>query len=458
MLALFNPITLLLASICAEWFAVTEAGPFTIKLPYAALFLVILYAMTSARRINSCLVFARQNVAWIIPFLIYMLLLSGALYGSPAQNTAPRQVFYFVGSIALGGTLAAAPNPKTLCRLGAGLAIVVFMGVVEIAAHRLGLSWTDAIKQFVTSGDLHFVVYTFLKTVFSSLNSNDVNLATSVKNAIAVCILVSGLVFRSASSRPTRDFVGMGHMAVVLGLMVLLDTRSVIIAGGGGILLAIGLKAINHTGSGAAILGVKALAVVAAMIMVIGFTNSGAVTGLMADRFSFEDTSAEARVEQYTVAMDRIEQHPWKGSGYYLIDGYPVHNLFLSAWMNAGILAFLTALAFYLVLVARWVSFVWMLITQPKRWDLPLAPEWVAALPLCPFFRVWLSGAGGNLFLGEWVAMGIFLGLLFANETKQRKAAAAPSPRVTSTHSPRRGTPAVFPAHRVSHSPMASKR
>ncbi len=50
MLALFNPITLMLASICVEWFAVAQAGPFTIKLPYLALFLVILYSVSSPRR------------------------------------------------------------------------------------------------------------------------------------------------------------------------------------------------------------------------------------------------------------------------------------------------------------------------------------------------------------------------------------------------------------------------
>ena len=112
MLALFNPITLLLASICAEWFAVAEAGPFTIKLPYARAFSRHPLRMTSARRINSCLMFARQNVAWIIPFLYTCSLLSAALYGSPAQNTVPRQFFYFVGSIALGGTLAVSPEPQ----------------------------------------------------------------------------------------------------------------------------------------------------------------------------------------------------------------------------------------------------------------------------------------------------------------------------------------------------------
>jgi O-antigen ligase len=210
------------------------------------------------------------------------------------------------------------------------------------------------------------------------------------------------------------------------------------------VLLAIGLRFIRSPGSSAAFLAVKALAAVAAIVIVIGYMNSEAVTGLMTDRFSFEDASAEARVEQYQVAIQRIEEHPWVGSGYYTVEGYPIHNLFLSAWMNAGIVALLAALSFYLILVSRWLSFLWMLIRQPDRWVLPLAPEWVAALPICPFFRVWLSGAGGNLFMGEWIAIGLFLGALFANEARQRRPEAARRPAAARYRARRPTSPALL--------------
>jgi O-antigen ligase len=458
MLALFNPLTLLLASLCVEWFVLATIGTYSIKLPYLALVLVCLYAASSPRRIKSCLFFVQQNAAWIVAFILYLLLLGLALYGSPGENTVPRQFMYFVGCIAFGGSLAAARDMRTICRVGAGLAVVVFITVVEIAARKLGLSWVDAIGEFARSGDLHFVVYTFLRTVFSSLNSDDVTLATSVKNAIAVTVLISGLLFRSASTKPSRDIVGMAHMAVVLGLMILLNTRSVLIAGAAGVLLAIGLRLVTRPGNSAALLGLKALSAIVAVTIVIAFSNSSAVTGLMTDRFSFQDQSAEARVEQYQVAIDRIEQHPWAGSGYYEVDGYPVHNLFLSAWMNGGIAALLTALFFYLVLFARWLGFLWMLVRKPERWVLPLAPEWIAALPIDPFIRVWLSGAGGNMFLGEWVAIGLFLGLLMANELKCRQVEPKRSPGKRRTYTFRRPAGAAFARQRVVSTAFAPKR
>lgn len=423
MVALFNPLTLVLASLCVEWFVVAEAGPFTIKLPYLALFLLTAYAATSFRRISACLLFARQNAAWIVPFILYLLLLGAALYGSPGQNTVPRQFVYLVGCVAFGGCLAAAHDIKPIFRVGAGVAVALFIGVVEITARKLGLSWFDAIRQFVGSGDLHYVVYTFLNTVFNSTDpSGDVNIVTSEKNAIAVCILVVGLIFRSASSKPSRDLLGMIHMSVVFVLLVMLNTRSVIIAAGMGVLLAIGLRLVARPGSGAALLGLKALCAVLAIVLVIEFSDSTPVTDLMSDRFAFEDTSAAARLEQYSVAIDRIEHHPWTGSGFYEVGGYPVHNLFLSSWMNAGIAALFTVLCFYLVLIARWLSFLWMLVKRPERWVLPLAPEWIATLPICPLFRVWISGGGGNLFLGEWMALAAFLGIMLANDLKRRSA------------------------------------
>lgn len=139
----------------------------------------------------------------------------------------------------------------------------------------------------------------------------------------------------------------------------------------------------------------------------------------MSDRFAFDDASAAARVVQFETAIERIEKHPITGSGFYEIEGYTVHNLFLSAWMNAGIVAFLLVVCFYILLIGRWLTFVWTIARHPDQWVLPLAPEWIATLPLLPFFRVWLSGDGGNLFLGEWIAIAAFLGAILANDLKR---------------------------------------
>lgn len=418
--AFFHPVTLLLASMCIQWVVLASMGQFSIKLPYAALGLVILFAVTGQRRIRASVLFVRHNWAWILPFIIYLLLLSAALFGSPGHNGGFRQLFYLGGCIAIAGCLAAAHNIGAIFRIGAGLAVLVFIVVVELMARNLGLSWLDAIREFLSSGNLHFVVFSFLRPVFNSLEpTGEVTFVASQKNAIAVCLLVAGLLFRGGFARSSIDIVGLFHMGVVLFLLLLLNTRSVIIVAGVSVIMAVGLREVIKPEHKLHILSFKALAAVLAVIIAINVAEPTPVADLMSDRFAFDDASAAARVLQFETAIERIAQHPFAGSGFYEVEGYTVHNLFLSAWMNAGILAFLLVICFYILLIGRWLIFVWTLARYPEHWVLPLSPEWIAPLPLLPFFRVWLSGDGGNLFLGEWIAVAAFLGVILANKLKR---------------------------------------
>lgn len=423
---LVHPLTLMLASICIQWVVLASVGNYTVKLPYFALAVIIIYAALDTRRVTACLMFIRQNAAWILTFILYAILLTASVFGSPAQNVGVRQLFYLAGCIAIAGSLAAARNVSGILRVGSGLAVVLFILVVEITARKIGMSWVDAVGEFVSSGNLRYVVFTFLREVFNAANpEDDVNFVTSQKNAIAVCVLICGLLFRSASTRPWRDLTGMAFFGLVAFLLLMLNTRSVIIVGGASVLLAIALRVLAGQSHNMPFLAFKGLATVAAVALFFMLSEPSPVSDLIADRFSFDDNSTGARVLQVDVALERIAQHPLTGSGFYEVGGFQVHNLFLNAWMNAGILAFLLVVSFYLILVGRWVAFVWSLVRHPERWVLPLAPEWVAPLPLLPFFRVWLSGDGGNLFLGEWVAVAAFLGLILANDLKRTALGAA---------------------------------
>lgn len=438
MAVLFHPLTLMLATLCIQWVVLASFGSYTVKLPYFALAAIIVFAAVDARRVTACLMFVRQNAAWILTFILYAILLTAAVFGSPAQNVGVRQLFYLAGCIAFAGSLAAARNISGILRFGSGLAVVLFIVLVEITARQIGMSWVDAVGEFFSSGNLRYVVYTFLREVFNAANpSDDVNFVTSQKNAIAVCVLICGLLFRCASTRPWRDITGMAFLTVVGLLLLMLNTRSVIIVGALSVLLAITLRVFAGQAQNLPFLAFKGLATVAAVAIFFAVSEPSPVSDLMADRFSFDDTSTDSRMLQADAAIDRIAQHPLTGSGFYEVGGYQVHNLFLNAWMNAGILAFLLVASFYLILVGRWVGFIWSLVRYPERWVLPLAPEWVAPLPLLPFFRVWLSGDGGNLFLGEWIAVAAFLGLLMANQLRRTALGGAVEAPLVVTPDPR---------------------
>ena len=166
------------------------------------------------------------------------------------------------------------------------------------------------------------------------------------------------------------------------------------------------------------------LKMAAALALVVVGANASlpadGVSGALGDRFAFDDASTAARFEQFTAALHLIQNHPFTGNGYTKIDGYVIHNLFLSAWVQGGIAVFFLAVLFYGALLGVWLSFLHQMVKRPQSWILPIAPEWIAPLPIMPLFRMWSSGDGGQMFLGEWVAVGCFIGSVLANQIRGR--------------------------------------
>ena len=423
--AAFNPLVLILACICIPWLTLGSAGPFSLKVPYVMLGLGILYAASSARRIEACLQFLRHNASWLAPFAVYLALLTTVLFGSDGQNMPLRQILYLLSCVALAGSLAVTPNLSLTLRVGAGSAIALFVIVVEVQARSIGLSWIDAIVEFIGNGDRRFVSHQFFRGVFNAADPNaDALVSAGRKNGVAVGVLTAALLFRCASTRAARDVIGTIVFGLALFLLFLLNTRSVLIVAGISILLTTALSAVTQPAQRSTQM-LKALTALVVMILAFGYTDVEApAASTMSERFAFEDQSTAERVGQYEAAFKQIGQHPLTGSGYSEFTGQPIHNLFLSAWVYAGLAAFILVVIFYLALLARWVSILRTFITSPERWVLPIAFEWIAPLPILPLFRVWLAGDGGHLFLGEWVALAAFLGIVLANDLKLRSVTA----------------------------------
>src|SRR5215203_577928 len=333
---------MMLAIMCIQWVVVGTVAGQTIKLPYVGLAAILLYALINRRIMAASWLFVRQNAAWLAPFAIYLAVLWIALYGSKSADTALKQAFYMSAAIALAGAVAVVPRISRYLRLGAALGLTVFVVFVELLARKLGLSWLDAIRAFALHGDLQFVVFSFFRPIFNSVDNGDVTFVASLKNSVAVCVFVCAFVFRAASPRPSRDVAGIAVFGAAIMLLLLLNTRSVIIVTALSVLVAMALGAVAGTGGRRSALAAKAAGAVAALVLVIGLGNpESPVSTAMGARYSFEDASAAARTEQATVAFERIRNHPLAGSGYYEVDNEPIHNLFLSAWMEAGLPAFL---------------------------------------------------------------------------------------------------------------------
>ncbi len=420
-----NPITILLAVMSLQWVILAEFGAFTLLVPYLALALVAVCAPLSPQRLRAGAAYVRKNAIWLAALAIYLIIVWPILLDTPAANTSPRQLFYLLCSVGLAAYVATARNLQTLFRVGAALGLVIFAVFTELLARGIGLSWADAIAQFVFSGNLKFVFYSFFTAIFNSLSPDaDAMISASRKNDVAGCILVLLLLFRSGAKNPERDLAGMAYTAGALVLLVMLNDRSILIAVVGSLLIATAMGARIRSVGNIPLLFGKIAAVLALMVLAVGMLpNEAGFWTALRDRFSFTDYSTEARLNQYGTALMRIEEHPFLGSGYSEANGHAIHNVFLAAWMYAGLSALFLIVVFYVAVVLRWLSFLLNLATKRGWWVLPLAPEWLAPLLLTPVFRVWISGEGGVLKFAEWVALSIFCGCMLANESLRRRLA-----------------------------------
>lgn len=412
-----NPATLLLATMPIQWVSLAHAGPFSIKLVYVAFLAVVVAALMARSVVNIAPVLVLQNASWCLPYAIYLLILGLALYGSPAETMAPRQVLYLFGCLSMAGLLATRLDASSILRIGALLGLLAFILVVEVKAWENGLSWTIAVPRFLTTGDLDFIVYSFFRGVFNSAGDDgEITVKAAEKNTVAVCVFVLGLLFRIGFTRRGSDWLGFGITMLVMFLIVLLNTRSVLLVSGLALVLVAVLRhRISKRMSTAGWIGRFTGIAFAAGITAIVVSADHPVNEVIFERLAFADDSTEGRVVQYEDALSQIEENLLLGSGYYQSVGRTIHNLFLSSWVHAGLPAFLLVVAFYGALLATWLGLVLRIVQRPELWVIATPFEWVAVLPLLPAFRVWLSGDAGHLFLGEWIALACFFGLVLRN-------------------------------------------
>lgn len=419
-----NPVVLLFVLAPFQWITVTQAGGFDMRLPYLATLLGIGLGVLSPRTLTAGVQLIRRNAPWLLTYAMYLLILLVAVQASKAASMPIRQVFFLGGFVMVGAWLAASPRLDRLVRVAGGLGLASFFIGIEVIARGIGLSWFDAIQRFVTAGDLNFVIYGFFRAIFNAqADGGDAFVAASQKNMLAATLLLTLQMFRAGHARAGQpDRAGWMLTVLVVFVLLMLNSRTVLLLTGLSLCLVWALGTARGAGrrvAGVILQSMLAVALLTGLVAVL-FSDSAAVQ-VVGERFSFEDASTSARYNQYVWALQRIETHFLTGSGYAELDGQPVHNLFLGAFMHAGLPAFLLVTASYLGLFAMWLSFVWRIALKPRFWVLPLRPEWVAALPVLPLFQVWVAGDAGHPGFVQWAAFGCFAGIVMANARAARR-------------------------------------
>ncbi len=101
------------------------------------------------------------------------------------------------------------------------------------------------------------------------------------------------------------------------------------------------------------------------------------------------------------------------------------HNFILNSWLAGGVLAAIAAIVVIVSFFIVWLREAYRCLTSRSGWVLPVGQVWVLGVGVIPLVRSFTSG---NLFhMVEWTAIGLFLGLVLANEQAARTMTASHS-------------------------------
>jgi len=403
-----------LASLPLNWIIVRKLGGFQLTLPYAMTLLLGCTLLLQLRRSLIAFVRLMQDFAvWFVPYLVYLYVLKLHLAGLPDNGMILRQVFFLICAVIVATAVLVTRGDMRLLRRGGMAALLGFVVICELLARRLGMSWITAIEHFAV-GDLQFIIYKFFRAIFDE--GSDADVAASIKNVVSGGLFIALILYRAGHDSAAPDRRGQMVTVLTLGLLVLLNTRSVLLVAALAAMMAGVLATIRRPVQSANALLVKGMVLVAAIVLVTGvLLSNSAATGMIESRFAFEDASTSGRFDMFSSAISLIEQNVFNGAGFREFNGLPVHNLFLGAWLHGGLLTFLLVALCYGAMVWTWLRFVLRIAVQRSYWILPVRPEWVAVLPMLALIRVWLAGDAGHPGFAEWVSIVIFFALVQVN-------------------------------------------
>lgn len=432
-LRLVSPLLLIFAALPFQWVTLGQVGGFEMKLPYAAALLLIFIGLLRPRVVTEGVAILRRAGPWMVPYLVYLLLLLVLLHDTAGRSIVLRQVFFLSISAGVMAWMLAAGGLRQTLRAGAAIFLIAFFVGTEAIARSLGTSWVEALSRFFLAADLNYVVYGFFRAIFNAgYPEGDVEIAASQKNILGGSIFFALVVFRAAGRQGRRDLAGLFATVLCLIVLVMINSRSVLIVTGIGGLMALVISEARRPHHAAAVLLLKGMVFVSALFVVaLVLLTDNPLSQVMADRFAFDDPSTGARVDQFGWALERAEANFLSGGGFAELNGQAVHNLFLGALSHAGIVAATSVMAAYLLAVAAWARFVLRVTLQPATWRLGLRVEWVVALPLLPLFRVWVAGDAGHPGFTEWLSLTVFFALVWINARKlarDRRDRAADAP------------------------------
>ena len=390
------------------------------------------------------------NRLFVACFMIFLFLqLLTVLWVPPQANITfilAKQISYFVCAVLIAGMLHSKDRFFILSGVYFGFAggLVVFSAVFSYLSSVVNSGIVSLVVRALlegNSGALQFEVFPLLFNFVDGglIAKDDADFqGTALRNTLVGVFIVTSILFwcRSSgvSANPLINFPQAG--VLVTGLCAFFVVASVSRSNILVFAMAACLVVLVRLGGAQSQLRVTRLerwsTVLAGVgiVMVSGNFLVGFVEGLATIGVQrFGKLSEEPRLIMYADALAGINSHLLTGLGLGAeVErfGHRVHNVFLAAWYEGGLLLFFASLAMYFSLVRS----VWKcgLVTQKldasARQHLLMGAGGILSLAILPLFRPLVSGDAGAFTLVEWFCISVVLAET-ANIRETRRASSA---------------------------------
>lgn len=360
----------------------------------------------------------------------YVCVLLGSVIGSPTPAKGVIVVSKIAAQAALIGLgflyLAGLSRPRILNSLviGGAWAGMVFVAFAWVTLEQRGLSLPGLIHTTLITGDPRPLQFKLFLTLFNDGAVGGVRTPASLRQ-VSMGFLFIGFIaaVHRIMEGPRAPLRRIAILAACLSFLVICASLSrsfllLVLAS----MVLLGLSMLKTRTAGVFVLALTLV------IGVIGLGLQSEATGVIAlAEARFGDLSHDGRINQFGRSWAAIAEHPFFGHGAGYAEEFRtgrssiVHNILLSAWVQAGIFGVLSALCLtgflcfqFLTTCARWL---WC----PDK----IALAMLFALPL---FRSQLGGFGGNYALGELLALALGLILVSGHPDRQTAPASLRSP------------------------------
>jgi O-antigen ligase len=429
---------LFMLTLPVPWIELVHLGKFSVKPVHVALLALSLNLLFSHRLRQGLIDVAAEAWPFALAYAFYLafLLFSSAwgsyVYGTSGIGQGAKYVPYFIAFF----IVAAYFSQYRMLRLdravllGGTLSIALFLSLFALVFTFVGKNLFIEYLKAIARGDAKALQFEFYGILFNYASGEVVTkenaefISVSLRNTLMgyfISLIVWIWAIRPASGTSQRGSQAVRVvLSTICALLVLLSvSRSNILVLVVAFMLAFTGRAFLENpkaegGWGIRILIFGSVVVLGSLLVIMVGAAASGFGDLLLDRIMA--LSRDPRLSQYEASLGYIDRAPFFGYGIGAeVPGFglQVHNIFLAAWFQSGIVGLAGSLAFYGLIWAAWLQAALCFI-RDNQVSSRLARHWILALPILPLFRSLVGGEGGNFTLIEWACLASFFGLLVA--------------------------------------------